>query len=221
MIERILPPEVVAVEAFRDAPDATLFPAEEAVVARAVDKRRREFATARACARAALGRLGIAPVPILPGERGAPQWPDGIVGSMTHCEGFRAAAVARDRDVASLGIDAEPDQPLPDGVLEMIVNDRERAQLAALSAADPDVCWERLLFSAKESVYKAWFPLTRRWLDFTEAEVAFDRIGRAFTAKLLVPAPLSEMRGRWMSACGLLATAVVIEQELPAPSGWL
>jgi 4'-phosphopantetheinyl transferase EntD len=69
---------------------------------------------------------------------------------------------------------------------------------------------ERLLFSAKESVYKAWFPLTRRWLDFTETEVTFDRIGRACTAKLLVPAPLSEMRGRWMSARGLLATAVVL-----------
>lgn len=217
VIEQILPSEVVAVEAFGDDPDATLFPAETAVVGRAAGKRRREFTTARACARAALGLLGIPPVPILPGERGAPQWPDGVTGSITHCTGFRAAAVARTGDVAALGVDAEPDKPLPDGVLDMIASDRERAHLARLSAADPGVCWERLLFSAKESVYKAWFPLTRRWLDFTEAEVTFDRTRHVFTASLLVPAPLSEMRGRWMSAHGLLTTAVVLSGELPAP----
>ena len=91
-----LPPAgIAAVEAFDDDIPARLFPEEEALVARSVDKRRREFTTARRCAREALARLGVPPAPILPGERGAPRWPAGVVGSMTHCAGYRAAAVAR------------------------------------------------------------------------------------------------------------------------------
>jgi hypothetical protein len=81
VIEQILPPGVAAEEAFGDLPDVVLFPDEETVVANAVEKRRREFATARACARAALAKLGVPPVPIVPGHRGAPRWPQGVVGS--------------------------------------------------------------------------------------------------------------------------------------------
>src|SRR5262245_28830029 len=99
MIDELVPGAVTAVEAFVDPPDATLFPEEEAVVRAAVDKRRREFTTARVCARAALAKLGYPPIPILPGKRGAPTWPDGVVGSMTHCAGYRAAAVARATEV--------------------------------------------------------------------------------------------------------------------------
>ena len=94
MIAEILPSSVVSVEAFADSLDATLYPEEEAVVARAVAKRRREFTTVRACARTALARLGRPPAPIIPGPRGAPGWPPGIVGSMTHCDGYRACALA-------------------------------------------------------------------------------------------------------------------------------
>ena len=94
MIEKILPAGVASAEVFADLPDAVLFPQEASALATAVEKRRREFATGRACARRALDDLGIAPSAILPGERGAPQWPPGIVGSITHCAGYRAAAVA-------------------------------------------------------------------------------------------------------------------------------
>ena len=113
MLEQILPPAVAVVETFGDLPGATLFPEEEAAIARAVPKRRREFATGRGCARAALNRLGEPPVPILRGPQGAPLWPAGVVGSITHCDGYRAAAVARTSDIATVGLDAEPDKPLP------------------------------------------------------------------------------------------------------------
>ena len=116
MIEEILPAEVAAVEARADPPDVMLFPEEEAVIAKAVDKGRREFSTVRHCARLALATLGLPRSPLLPWERGAPQWPVGVVGSMTHCAGYRAAAVARARDVVTIGIDAEPHAVLPDGV---------------------------------------------------------------------------------------------------------
>jgi 4'-phosphopantetheinyl transferase EntD len=217
VIEQVLPAAVAGAEAFGDPPGAVLFPEEEAVVARAVDKRRREFATARACARQALATLGVAPAPILPGQRGAPQWPAGIVGSMTHCDGYRAAAVARARDVLTVGLDAEPDEPLPDGVLTMVSLPQERTWLDDLAAAATGPCWDRLLFCAKETVYKAWFPLAQCWLGFEEAEITLGTDG-TFRARLLTRPPAADpllpagFTGRWVASGGLIATAIVVSR---------
>jgi 4'-phosphopantetheinyl transferase EntD len=214
----LLPPTVAAVESFGEPVDAFLFPPEEAHVAGAVDKRRREFAGVRACARAALAQLGMAPAPIVPGHRGAPTWPAGTVGSMTHCDGYRAAAVAHGGDVLSIGIDAEPAAGLPPYVLTTIALDAERTMVADLTAAAPGTPWDRLLFSAKEAVYKAWFPLTGAWLDFDEARIDLDRAG-TFTATLLVPGPpaggtrLTGFTGRWLHRDGLLITAIAHQPD--------
>jgi len=164
VIEKLLPPAAVGVEAFADLPGEPAFPGEEDLIARAVPSRRGEFVTARRCAREALARLGESAAPIRSGPRREPLWPPGVVGSITHCAGYRAAAVARTADLAGLGIDAEPNEPLPDGVLPAVSVAQERPHLAALAEQHPDVQWERLLFCAKEAVYKAWYPLTRRWL---------------------------------------------------------
>jgi 4'-phosphopantetheinyl transferase EntD len=220
VIEELLPAQVAAVEAFGDDPAVVLLAEESAVVARAVESRRREFATVRACARSALARLGLPPAAILPGPRGAPQWPDGVVGSMTHCAGYRAAAIARAAEVLTIGVDAEPDEPLPPGVLDLIALAPEKDRVASLAAAAPGTCWDRLLFSAKESVYKAWFPLTARWLDFSEAMITIEPLAGTFTAQLLVPGPEADNRvidkfsGRWLARDGLVVTAITEE-----PSG--
>jgi 4'-phosphopantetheinyl transferase EntD len=143
-----------------------------------------------------------------------------VVGSITHCAGYRACAAAHERDVRTIGLDAEPHDRLPDGVLGAISSPGERARLAALTAAVPAVCWDRLLFSAKESVYKAWFPLTGRWLGFEEAAVDFDPVQRTFTARLLVEGPvvngteLTSFEGRWLVSNGLVAAAIVISRGL-------
>ncbi|MEV7398793.1 4'-phosphopantetheinyl transferase superfamily protein [Streptomyces sp. NPDC091267] len=218
MIETLLPPEVATVSAFGDlspGEDRGLFPAEEAVVARSVARRRAEFTTVRLCARRAMDQLGLEPVPLLNGKRGAIRWPDGVSGSMTHCLGFRAAAVARTEVAVSLGIDAEPNLPLPDGVLETVSLPRERAGLTELSWRRPDVHGDRLLFSAKESVFKTWYPLTGLELDFMEAELAFDSAG-TFSARLLVPGPEvagrrhSTFAGRWAVGRGFVLTAIAL-----------
>jgi 4'-phosphopantetheinyl transferase EntD len=220
VIADILPAEVIAVEAFDDPPGVVLFPEEEAVLARAVPKRRREFTTARGCARAALAGLGLPPAPLVPGPRGAPQWPAGVVGSITHCDGYRAAAVARQQDVVTLGLDAEPAGPLPDKVIGIAASPDEQAWVRELGLARPDVCWDRLLFCIKESVYKAWYPLAQRWLDFKEAAVTVDPDAGTFAAALLIPGPmvgdreLSGFTGRWMISGGLVLTAIA----LPASS---
>jgi 4'-phosphopantetheinyl transferase EntD len=212
VIGEILPPAVATEEAFGDDPEGGLFPGEEEAVARAVDKRRREFSTGRACARAALAQLGLPAVAILRGERGAPQWPAGVVGSITHCAGYRACAVAHRRDVLTIGLDAEPHGPLPPGVLGAVASPAEQARLAELAASAPGVHWDRLLFSAKESVYKAWFPLTARWLGFSDAAVDFDPGTGRFTARILLDdKPLDGFEGRWLVENGLLATAIAVE----------
>jgi 4'-phosphopantetheinyl transferase EntD len=216
VIEEILPTAVASTEMFADPPDVELFPEEEALLAHAVDKRRREFATARACARGALARLGVAPAPILRGERGAPQWPPGIVGSITHCAGYRAAAAAPAIDVLTIGLDAEPDEAIPDGVLTMISLPGERARLHDLASAAPGINWDRLLFCAKEATYKAWFPLAQRWLGFEDADITIDPSGGTFRACLLVPgpaiagSPLAGFAGRWMARDGLILTAIAV-----------
>jgi len=208
VIEAILPASVASADAFEDDAGVELFPEEEAVVARAVAGRRRAFATARACARRALAELGLPAVAIGRGERGAPLWPAGVVGSITHCDGYRASAVAWSRDVATVGIDAEPNGPLPEGVLGRIASDGEAAHLSELAAADPSVCWDRLLFCAKEATYKAWFPLAQRWLGFRDATVTVDPEGGGFSVRLLVPGPVTGFTGRWLAGRGLVATGI-------------
>ena len=216
MLEQILPRRWPWPSRSATCPTRNCFPRKKPIIARAVARRRREFAAGRACARAALAQLGEPPVPILRGPRDAPQWPAGIAGSITHCAGYRAAAAARTAGVVTLGLDAEPDEALPAGVLDVISRPQERAQLAALAAAHPDAaCWDRLLFCAKESVYKAWFPLAQEWLGFDDAEIVID-VGGTFTARLLVPgplvngSPLTSLGGRWLAARGLLVTAIAL-----------
>jgi 4'-phosphopantetheinyl transferase EntD len=216
VIGEILPEVVACAEAFGDAPDDELFPAEEALLARAVQTRRSEFATGRRCARNALGALGLAPVPILPGQAGAPQWPSGIVGSITHCAGYRAAAVAQTSEVMTIGLDAEPAQWLPGDVLELVALPGERARLRDLAAEAPGTCWDRLLFSAKESVYKAWFPLAHRWLGFADADITINAADGTFDARLLVVAPecsgvpAAGFSGRWLAREGMILTAITV-----------
>ncbi|MGW0791220.1 4'-phosphopantetheinyl transferase family protein [Streptomyces sp. NPDC002911] len=231
MLTRLSIDDVLISELFTDPPDVALFPQEAEVVAGAVESRQREFATVRRCARTALARLGVAPGPILPAREGpawasrAPKWPDGVVGSMTHCDGYRAAAVARRSAIASVGVDAEPNAPLPDGVEDLVVLPEERGILERLVAAEPAIAWDRLLFSAKESVFKAWYPLTGRWLDFSDCVIEPDPDRGTFTGTLKVPGPvvsgkqIDRFEGWWHSSAGegtgLLATAVVVRGRDP------
>jgi 4'-phosphopantetheinyl transferase EntD len=219
VLERILPAGVAVATRWDDVLDASPFEREAEIVAGAVEKRRREFSTGRACARDALGQLGVPPREILSGPRGEPLWPEGVVGSITHCDGFRGCAVARRSDFAAIGIDAEVDAALPDGLLGDIALPEERRALAALARENPAPSWDRLLFSIKESVYKAWFPLAGRWLGFEDAQVAIDRGSRSFTARLLVRGPLlngrevSGFSGTWLIAGGVVLSAIMVPAD--------
>jgi enterobactin synthetase component D / holo-[acyl-carrier protein] synthase len=218
VLERILPGGV-AVIATREDRDALLFPEEETAVGRAVDKRRREFITARACAREALAQLGHPRQAIPAGPKGEPVWPAGVVGSITHCDGYRACAVGRKEEWVTIGVDAEPNLPLPDGLLGDIALPDERELIRDLSRRVPGTHWDRLLFSVKESIYKAWFPLAERWLGFEDAVVSIDLERGAFSAHLLVPGTLVggvELRGfegGWLAADGFVMAAIALSAQ--------
>ncbi|MGV9712430.1 4'-phosphopantetheinyl transferase family protein [Gordonia sp. NPDC003424] len=217
MIEQLVPAGVAAVEAFEDPPGLEPMPAERSLIERAVEKRRREFTTARDCARQALSELGFEPTPIMRGDKGMPLWPEKVVGSLTHCDGYRAAIVGYALQVRSLGIDAEPHDTLPDGVLDHTSIAAERDVLATRPSG---LHWDRLLFCAKEATYKAWFPVTHRWLGFEDAHITFDQTsdtGGTFRSRILIdPAtidggpPLTELSGRWLIDRGLITTTIAL-----------
>jgi enterobactin synthetase component D / holo-[acyl-carrier protein] synthase len=106
-------------------------------------------------------------------------------------------------------------------VLELISLPAERARVRDLAAAVPGTSWDRLLFCAKEAVYKAWFPLTRSWLGFADADISIDAAEHTFSARLLVPgpvvsgSPLGGFTGRWQAAGGLLTAAVSVPAGEP------
>jgi 4'-phosphopantetheinyl transferase EntD len=210
MIDRLLPPCVSAVAVRGDIQDATLFPEEMALLERAAEARRAEFATARHCARRALRRIEVADAPIVRGPKREPVWPTGVVGSITHCTGYRAAAVARASEMLTIGIDAEPHAALPAGVDRRVLDDKERAWIAQAPA---DTHWGRLIFIAKECVYKAWFPLARSWLGFDEATIAIDPDAGTFHARLLIDPPAgvpAAFDGRYLIEDGLMVAAIAV-----------
>lgn len=187
-----------------------LSPEERSVVSQAVDIRKAEFGDARWCAHRALEELNYAlGEPILRGERGMPLWPEGFTGSMTHTEGLRAAVAAPTTHVRSMGLDAEPAEPLPEHVLTMIARAGEMPQLTRLQEAGV-TCPDRLLFCAKEATYKTWFPMTRRWLDFDQAEIDLRLDGTLISYILARPTPVPFITGRWIIREGyvIVATAV-------------
>jgi len=177
----------------------------------AVPRRKAEFAAGRTCARQALRVLGLPELPILRGDDRQPLWPDGVVGSITHCDGYCAAAVARAADFSAIGIDAEINEPLPDNVLEEVAFGDEIDWLRSLPQVG--VCWDRLLFSIKEAVYKAWSPRERRWLDFDQVSVALDIEKTTFHARISgVPASTVSLvyRGFYLATRSLILTSVCI-----------
>ena len=215
VIAALLPAAVASAEAHEPVTDE-LYPAEERALGAAGLRRRDQFTGGRSCARQALGALGVAPQAIPVGPRGAPVWPPGTVGSITHCAGYCAAAAARSAEVAALGIDAEPDAPLPPRVIARVASERELAAIDHDLVAREGVALGKLLFSAKEAVFKAWFPLTGRPLGFRDVELAIDLASGRLDAHLLVaPALLdgsevSTLSGRWCTREGIVCVAVAL-----------
>lgn len=211
----LAPPPLVVAHAVRFVLDGPMDNAERAALAGAVQKRRRDFATGRRCAVDALAASGCRVSRLGREEGGAPVWPEGFVGSISHTQGLCVAVVARRADVALLGIDVEARAPLAEGVLDLVASPEEKAALALLPDGAP---FDTALFSAKESAYKAIWPRVRRFVDFREAEVAFapEASGTRGTFAVTLDPPLAQacrvnvLPGRYAFAPDHVATIVAV-----------
>jgi len=147
----------------------SLYPEEQVLIESAVEKRQAEFATARHLARQSMQQLGISVGPILKGAQREPVWPSGSIGSLTHAEGCAVACVAKSGVVRSVGIDVELSERVGRDLYGKLFTDAELQYLENKAEA-----FGGLLFSAKEAVYKATFPLVGRFIGFKEAELTVE-----------------------------------------------
>lgn len=154
-------------------------------VANAVAKRRQEFAAGRSAAREALSQLGYTDISIPQGEKREPVWPESITGSISHCDGFCAACVCRQDTFSSIGFDVEAATPLDSKLEHLICTKTEIGRLPA--RASRSALYTKLIFSAKESVYKCYYPINRCYLDFLDAEINFDFEENTFEATIIRP----------------------------------
>ena len=212
----LLPDFVVVEVAAEDDWTGVLLPDEATHLSpRAVEGRRREFTAGRVCARRALGRIGIHGAPVLSAPSRAPIWPAGATGSITHTQGYCAAAVGPAPDLRAVGIDAERRTVLPANIVPSICLPEE----IAWCATRPDEpWWPAVHFSAKETVFKMWSPIMGTWLDFHDARVTVDVAAGTFEAVIL-PEKLSRspgapevFRGRFAAEPDLIRTAGHIER---------
>ncbi|OLO64327.1 hypothetical protein BKH21_13500 [Actinomyces oris] len=189
-----------------------LYPEEYEYLQFASDKRCCEFITARHCARVSLEKLGLQRPVMVPGDHGEPVWPDGVVGSITHCQDYCAAAVAMSCDIAAIGIDAEQNEPLSDDILAIIASEDERMHVCSSQKCRPDVALDRLLFCIKECAYKAWFSLTKTPLSFYEIFASIDGCGQFKIAlpNYLVEGEEVSYGGTWRKEGGVVMAELAI-----------
>jgi enterobactin synthetase component D / holo-[acyl-carrier protein] synthase len=156
---------------------------EEALGRRAVERRRAFFALGRAAARDALASLGVHHVAIPRGKSGEPLWPDGFVGSISHSPEAAIAVAARRVDYVGLGVDLEDRRRGPSARAARLV-----CRPSEMEWVDVEIGTERLarLFSAKEAIFKALFPIEGVWLGFADAELSWHaESGGFFDARVL------------------------------------
>lgn len=186
-----------------DGQDIPLHSLEAVHVARAAPKRQRDFALGRFCAHRALAQMDrdVAAIPI--GDAGAPIWPAGIVGSITHTSGYAAAMVASREMFQAIGIDAERIGGVTEALMPRLFGETEQEWLMAQDAqARPTAL--TIFFSAKEAFFKAFAGRMANRLSFQDIHVAMQDGG--FTAR-------HENRiaqGRLAVRDGLVVTAVMV-----------
>lgn len=213
LIGRILPPGAACHECPPEPVRLQLHPVEERYLAesRMSERRRREYALGRWCARRAMTVFRRGDGPLLSTASRAPAWPNGLVGSITHCEGYCAAAVATTESLAAIGIDAERWQAMPPDVGSHIAS-VEDYQLSSLDRSD--IKSLALIFSAKESVFKALNPLTGSFFDFLSVTLRVDTEAGLFSiASARVPEVASHaprLAGRFLVTDELVLTSAYI-----------
>lgn len=184
-------------------PPTGLFPEEAAAMTRAVPKRRAEFAAGRRAARNAMAEIGLRPCAIPQGNHGAPQWSAGLSGSIAHCDSCCISVVAHAEDYATVGVDIEPATALDADLIPVICNSSERDWVKKQSDAGLAA---KLIFSAKEAVYKAQYPLTGKVIGFDEVTLVITGDRFAVMSDLMLP----DLRGSILIQHGLIISTCYV-----------
>lgn len=209
----LLPCGSAVVEASSTMWEGSLYPIEMQALRAAVDKRISEFTAGRNCARAALVGLGLAPEAIPVGSGGAPVFPPGVSGSITHTKGYCAAAAILQGEFHSIGIDAEDNDALDEELVSLVLSDQELVALGRLDAVGYDL--PKLAFSAKEAFYKAYYQQVACWLDFLDVAVTFDLQRQTFWITMASNSPpgpeaLRSFAGRYAVSAQRMYCAIAL-----------
>lgn len=207
--EGVRVPGVVGCALLLDEVLPPLYPEERTAIARAVPRRVVEFTAGRAAARLALAALGVPPCPLPAGADRVPRFPSEVTGSLSHSRSLAFAAVAWRSEVAGLGVDVEGDDPLAPELIPIITTTAERAAAPADRAT-----WAKLMFSAKEAMFKCWYTSGGgRLADFEEFELALSSDGAISVTRM--PDPQLPLRGRWARAEGAFWVVATTERAAP------
>lgn len=219
LLAKLFPEGVVGAVLRQPGEPALLWPEERGYVAGAVPKRQREFAAGRLCARAALAAFGIADAPLPMNADRSPKWPGGMIGSITHTEGFCAAAVADQRRVSALGIDAEVIGRVTQMLWDMICTPAELLWLEGLVEPERSRA-ATLIFAAKEAVYKCVYPINHERLDFHDVAIMPEQSDLRNTCFAIHPlrrlqlpdGSLQKLKGRFLFTDHIVLAGVAIAE---------
>jgi 4'-phosphopantetheinyl transferase EntD len=177
-LRALFPPGTLAAELREDGDPVLLYPEEAAHLGNAVAVRRQQFAAGRLCARCVLAQFGILNFPLKAAEDRQPLWPENLVGSITHTDGFGAAVAADKQSLAALGIDSEVAGRVTPKLWRSICTPGEIRWLQALPESQQAAA-ATLIFAAKEAFYKCQYPLVGEWLNFHDASIEVRQWGAA------------------------------------------
>ncbi len=143
----------------------------------------RKFGAGRSAARAAMEQLGHVPRPVLQGDRGAPVWPQGLAGSISHAPRDTLAAVTDDPEIRALGLKITPARALESACWPEICTIREMRWLASLGPSQRGH-FARLLECLKLAVFKAHSQISPKPLNWHEIELKVDLGASRFETSL-------------------------------------
>lgn len=171
--------------------ETSVCPEEENLISKAVDKRKREFRAGRNCAHALFKEHNIQCNALLKGNQREPAWPNNWVGSISHTQGLCVVAIASKQHFQSIGLDVEQATPLSDDIRDLICSPQEQDSLSRLQLVSGNKfagkSLDKLIFSAKESIHKTYYPINYHTLDFLDAKITLSGHDESFSAEILKP----------------------------------
>lgn len=184
----------------------------------AVPSRMAEFAAGRRAARQAMAQLGVSPQAIPHKGDRAPQWPNGVTGSISHCAELCVAVIGASAHWDGLGVDIEMDHALDRALWPEIMRPEELDHLAPLDDAVAEGM-ALATFVVKEAVYKAQYATSHMLLGFDRLHVTLTDTAFAATVMGDVPGyPQGTLlTGRWVRAGGYIAAVCPIRSSKVDP----